>query len=90
MTALCQDADLLLHWCYRGSGELLHPALMPFSPDPREVAEMAKGAGVTRLLLSHFRIHMDAEQGHAKARADLADTFTGDAGIAEDLQTYDI
>jgi ribonuclease Z len=90
ITELCQDADFLLHWCYRGSGEILHPALMPFSPDPGEVADMAEKAGVQRLFLSHFRIHMDNEEEHAKARANLAERFTGEAGIVKDLQTFEI
>ena len=90
ITELCQDADFLLHWCYRGSAEVLHPALMPFSPDPGEVADMAEKAGVKRLFLSHFRIHMDNEEEHAKARANLAERSTGEAGIVEDLQTFEI
>ncbi len=90
ITELCRDADFLVHWCYRGSGEILHPALMAFSPDPGEVARMAASVGVKRLFLSHFRIHMDSEDGHKKALADLADNFTGEAGILEDLDTYEI
>jgi len=90
ITALCQDADFLLHWCYRGSGEELHPSLMAFSPDPGEVAGMAEGAGVKRLFLSHFRIHMDSDESHHKALADLARRFTGETGIVEDLDVYDI
>lgn len=90
MTALCEGADFLLHWCYRGSGEQLHPALMAFSPDPGEVARMAQGAGVKRLFLTHFRIHMDSEAGHSAAKADLAAQFAGESGIVEDLETFDI
>ena len=88
--ALCHDADFLLHWCYRGAGEMLHPALMAFSPDPGEVADMAQAAGVKRLYLTHFRAHMDTEESHAKARADLAARFSGEAGIVEDLDWFDI
>lgn len=90
ITDLCRDADFLLHWCYRGSGEELHPALMPFSPDPGEVARMAESAGVKRLYLSHFRIHMDSEVGHFKALADMTAHFAGESGIVEDLDDYDI
>lgn len=90
ITKLCQNADFLLHWCYRGSGEELHPALMAFSPDPSEVARMAQGAGVKRLYLSHFRVHMDKQSEHHKAQADLAAHFKGQSGIVEDLETYDI
>ncbi|MFT4959518.1 MAG: ribonuclease Z [Paracoccaceae bacterium] len=90
VTALCQDADFLLHWCYRGSGEQVHPSLMAMSPDPGEVARMAESAGVKRLYLTHFRIHMDGEASHTAATADLAEHFSGEAGIVEDLQAYEI
>jgi ribonuclease BN (tRNA processing enzyme) len=90
ISALCQNADFLLHWCYRGSGETLHPALQAFSPDPGEVARMARQAGVKRLYLSHFRIHMDSEAGHKSAFADLAEHFDGESGIVEDLQSFQI
>ena len=90
ITELCHDADFLLHWCYRGSGETLHPALQAFSPDPGQVADMAQRVGVKRLYLSHFRIHMDSDEGHQRALADLAARFTGEAGIVEDLDIYEI
>ncbi len=90
ITALCRDANFLLHWCYRGAGEQLHPALQAFSPDPGEVADMAKSAGVKRLYLSHFRIHMDSQEGHKKALADLSARFAGETGIVEDLDVFDI
>jgi len=90
ITALCRDADFLVHWCYRGSGEQLHPATQAFCPDPAQVAEMARSVGVKRLYLSHFRVHMDSAEGHQKALEDLAARFGGDAGILEDLDVFDI
>jgi len=90
LTELARDADFLLHWCYRLSGEEVHPALAEMSPTPEHIARMAQSAGVKRLLISHFRIHMDTEAGHAGARADLAAHFDGPADIAEDLQVFDI
>ena len=63
---------------------------MAFSPDPGQVARMASDAGVKRLFLSHFRIHMDSEDGHEKALADLASNFKGESGIVEDLDTFEI
>lgn len=90
LTDLARDADVLLHWCYRLSGEKIHPAIAAFSPTPEQIAKMAQSAAVKRLLISHFRIHMDTEQGHAGARADLAAHFDGPADIAEDLQVYQI
>lgn len=90
ITALCQNADFLLHWCYRGAGEQLHPALMSFCPDPGDVADMAQTAGVKRLYLTHFRVHMDGDGGHEKARAALGARFSGETGIVEDLEVYEI
>ena len=90
ITELCRDADFLLHWCYRGAGEQLHPALQAFSPDPGEVADMANSVGVKRLFLSHFRIHMDSAEGHQNALADLSARFDGETGIVEDLDVFDI
>ncbi len=63
---------------------------MAMSPDPGEVARMAESAGVNRLYLTHFRIHMDSEAGHAAAKRHPARFFSGEAGIVEDLQEYEI
>lgn len=90
VTALSQDADLLLHWCYRGSGEQVHPALMEMSPDPGDIARMAEAARAKRLLLTHFRIHMDREAVHKAAQHDLGQHFSGPAGIVKDLDVYEI
>ncbi len=87
---LSADADLLLHWCYRLSGEDTHPALEAKSPTPAQAAAMANRARVKRLLLTHFRVHMDSPEGHASALADLKENFDGPAEIVEDLQTFDI
>lgn len=90
ITELCRDADFLLHWCYRGSGENLHPALMALCPDPGEIARMAASVGVKRLFLTHFRIHMDSKIAYAKALDDLASHFNSEVGILEDLDSFDI
>lgn len=90
LSDLQQDADLLIHWCYRLSTDDIHPAIAAFSPTPADIAKAAQAAGVKRLLISHFRIHMDSDAGHASAHAELAQHFDGWADIAEDLQTFDI
>ncbi|MEY8841851.1 MBL fold metallo-hydrolase [Cribrihabitans sp. XS_ASV171] len=90
LTALQQDSDLLLHWCYRLSIDDVHPAIAEFSPTPADIAQTAQAAGAKRLLLSHFRIHMDSVEGHESARADLAEHFHGPAEIVEDLNSYEI
>jgi len=90
LKALSRDADTLLHWCYRLDGEEVHPLLDENSPTPSQIAAMAQSAGVKRLLLTHFRIHMDEESGHAGALKSLKDGFAGVSGIVEDLDSYNI
>jgi ribonuclease BN (tRNA processing enzyme) len=88
LTALCADADLLLHWCYRLDGETAHPAMLDLTPTPSQIGTMAQAAGVQRLLLTHFRVHMDEE--HAKAEDAMRSQFAGPCGIVEDLQSFEI
>ncbi|MDJ0639522.1 MAG: MBL fold metallo-hydrolase [Paracoccaceae bacterium] len=90
LSTLAQNVDLLLHWCYRGEGETVTPMLDRLSPTPLETARFAKEACVKRLLLTHFRVHMDSDEGHARAKAALAEGFGPNAGIVEDLDVYDI
>jgi len=87
---LAREADFLVHWCYCLSDEELHPAIKAMCPNPAEIAQMADRAGVKRLLLSHFRVHMDTEAGHRGAREELTANFSGAAGIAEDLDVFEI
>ncbi len=87
---LCTGADLLLHWCYRLDGEEPHPLMIPLTPTPSQIAQMAKTAGVKRLLLTHFRILMDSEMNHAAALEAIRGANLGDVAIVEDLDVFDI
>jgi len=42
------------------------------------------------LFLSHFRVHMDSEEGHRNALADMQARFSGECGIVEDLDVFEI
>ncbi len=90
LETLAKDADFMIHWCYRLSTDNVHAAIAAKSPTSQLIAEMAERIGVKRLRLSHFRIHMDSDLGHAGAQAELAAGFSGEAGIAEDLDVYEI
>ncbi len=88
MRALSADADLLLHWCYRLDGTEVSPEMEATAPTPREIAAMAREAGAGKLLLTHFRTHMDAA-------FDPAILKTGDlvvlrTEVVEDLDVFDI
>ena len=91
-TALCdeveqlaQDADLLVHWCYRLSGDVTNTFIRKMSPDPIELGQLAARCSVRKLLLTHLRSSMDTETTRREMIAELKDNFAGDAGIAEDL-----
>lgn len=90
LTALFRKADLLLHWCYRLGEEPVDDAMAALTPAPADIARMARAANVKRLLLTHFRRHMDEEPRHRAALDDLARHFGAGASIAEDLQSFTI
>ena len=90
MTALCQDADLLVHWCYRLSHETEFEFITEFSPCAGEIAAMAQQAGVKQVRLSHIRKHMDMADHHADMLAEAKAAFEGDIAIAEDLDVIEI
>ena len=86
---LCADADLLLHWCYRLGDEVVPEAMARLTPTPAEIAAMAQRCSVKRLLLTHFRVHMDQEERCRQACEDLAANYAGTAEITEDLRIYE-
>lgn len=90
LEVLAKDADLLIHWCYRLDGEDVHPALVPLTPTPAEIAQMATRAGVDRLSLTHFRVHMDSETSHAQALQNASAFFGGPVTICEDLEVISV
>ena len=85
--ALCDKADLLIHWCYRLGHETDFPTVMQFSPCAGEIAAMAERVGVKQLLLSHIRKHMDEADHHKSMLAEARTHFGGKLAIAEDLMT---
>ena len=91
LESLCQGADLLLHWCYRLSDQTeVSDFYRRVAPTPPEIGAMAERAGVKRLILTHFRVHMDAPGAHERALSELSEVFSGEYAIAEDLDEYEI
>ncbi len=88
--ALAKDADCLLHWCYRLDGEIASAKMMALTPTPSEIGAMARRVGVGRLLLTHFRKHMDDPESSAAAERAASTAFGRPVAIAEDLQEIDI
>ena len=90
LSALCQDADFLLHWCYRLDGEDVTPKMAATAPTPSEIGAMARQAGVRALMLTHFRKHMDDPNRFERAIRSSSDAFGQPVRIAEDLQQIEI
>ncbi|MGI9355871.1 MAG: MBL fold metallo-hydrolase [Rhizobiaceae bacterium] len=85
LKALAQDADLLIHWCYRLTDDKTNAYIRKMSPDPVEIGQLAQRCAVKQLLITHLRSAMDDEATHARMVDDLTANFNGQAGIAEDL-----
>ncbi|MDU8942211.1 MBL fold metallo-hydrolase [Ovoidimarina sediminis] len=84
-------ADFLLHWCYRLSDETnVSEFYKHVAPTPAEIAAMASRNGVGELVITHFRVHMDAPERHAAALKELQSGFPGNSSIAEDLDAFTI
>ena len=88
--ALCQDADLLLHWCYRMSHETEFPTITEFSPSAGDIAAMATRAKVKQMMLTHIRAHMDKDNHHEQMIKEAKAAFSGPCGIAEDLMIFEL
>ena len=87
---LAQNVDLLIHWCYRMSGDETFEFIRKLSPDPVEIAQLAQRAGVKKLLATHLRVAMDTDEARQKILEDLKAHFDGESGIAEDLMVIEL
>ncbi|MEM8751053.1 MAG: MBL fold metallo-hydrolase [Pseudomonadota bacterium] len=87
---LAQDADLLLHWCYRLDDENVSELMATTAPTPSEIANMAREVGARELLLTHFRKHMDEQSRYQAAIKRASNAFGKPVMVAEDLQVIEI
>ncbi|MEL7260007.1 MAG: MBL fold metallo-hydrolase [Pseudomonadota bacterium] len=81
---LAQGADLLLHWCYRLDSDPASDGMKALSPTPQDILDLAARTGAARVVLTHFRRHMDGAFDPASVRSDIP------WSVAEDLDTFDI
>ncbi len=89
--AFSQDADLLLHWCYRLSDQTdVSDFYKSTAPTPPEIAEMAARQSVKRLVLTHFRKHMDDPEKMQTALQQMQRACAAPCVIAEDLDQFEI
>ena len=85
---LAAGAHTLLHWCYRPDGEDVSDLMEQMTPTPSEISKMAKSAGVERLLLTHFRVHMDRKHIQ-NAKEALRQDFGDNGRVVEDLNVFE-
>ena len=91
VAALSQDADTLLHWCYRlDDDHHVSASMAQTTPTPSEIGKMAADANVSRLILTHFRKYMDTPSRFEAAKTHAAQSFGQSVPIAEDLDEYEI
>jgi len=90
LEALAQDCDLLLHWCYRATGDTRSAMITALSPDPEQIAQLASRCNAKRLLLTHIRKNMDNPEAHDQMQQDMSCHFSGKAGVAADLMTIQL
>lgn len=90
LETLAKGCDLLLHWCYRATGDTSMPSAASLSPDPTQIAQLATRCNAKRLLLTHIRKIMDSPNGHLQMQDDMARHFNGSADIAHDLMTIEL
>ena len=73
---------------YRPDGQAASPLMEQMTPTPSEISRMAKLAGVKRLLLTHFRVHMDRK--HIQDARKVLEQEFGDSGsVVEDLNVFE-
>lgn len=90
MASLCQNADLLIHWCYRLTHEVQFAFIRDMSPSAGEISAMAEQAHVKQVLLTHIRKHMDEADHHNAMLSEARAVYSGQIEIAEDLQIIEI
>lgn len=90
LDTLASDCDLLLHWCYRASGDNSMPSATELSPDPAQIAQMASRCNAKQLLITHIRKNMDAPEMHGQMRKEMARHYENPADIAHDLMTIEL
>ncbi len=90
--ALCEEleqlahgCDILIHWCYRETGNKSMPTVTEFCPDPQQIAQLATRCGARHLILTHIRKNMDNADAHTRMKNDMALHFNGKVDVAKDL-----
>jgi ribonuclease BN (tRNA processing enzyme) len=85
LAALAQDCDVLVHMCHYLTGTAPSKIFAAFTMGHREVAELAQGARVRNLVLSHVTTQFDRPGMRERVLREVGEIYKGDVYFGEDL-----
>lgn len=89
LAQLAQGCDLLVHMCSRMSDDGATPAVAESSLGHLELAELAAGADVGKLVLTHIQ-HLEDDTNRTRTLAEIGEIYDGDIVVAADLMTLTV
>ena len=90
LTALASGADLLIHMCFQLSGEELSREWTNGSSGHLEVAECARDAGVSVVVLTHLPPSLDEPDAQERARREMSEIYAGRIEFGTDLKVVEL
>jgi ribonuclease BN (tRNA processing enzyme) len=85
LAALAQDCDVLVHMCHYLTGTALSKTYAAFTMGHLELAELAQGARVRNLVLSHMTLQFDKPGMRERVIREVGETYKGNVYFGEDL-----
>jgi ribonuclease BN (tRNA processing enzyme) len=85
LAELAQDCDVLVHMCHYLSGTELSKTVAAFTMGHRELAQLAQGARVRNLVLSHVTTQFDRPGMRERVLREIGEIYEGDVYFGEDL-----
>jgi len=85
LAALAQDCDVMVHMCHYLTGTALSKTYAAYTMGHRELAELAQGAGVKNLVLSHMTLQFDKPGMRERVIREVGDIYKGNVYFGEDL-----
>lgn len=90
LTDLAKGADILIHMFFNLSQEARSPQWLKGSSGHIEIANTAQQAGVKTVILTHIRQQVDTPEIHYQIIKEMAEIYSGNVIIGEDLMTFDL
>ena len=85
LAALAQDCDVLVHMCHYLTGTALSKTYAAFTMGHLELAELAQGARVRNLVLSHMTLQFDRAGMRERVIREIGEVYKGNLYFGEDL-----